>query len=156
MAKKKGEKAFIGIAVFLMLASVFIPALALLIGQSPHGAATVTNNREEEQVQDVDELAIVDTTEGEGKVVKADDTVTIKYEGRLLDGTVFDSSGDDEITFPLGDLIQGWQEGIPGMKEGGKRTLSIPSRLGYGAAGQGSIPGGAGLEFDIELIKTER
>jgi peptidylprolyl isomerase len=81
-------------------------------------------------------------------------TVTVHYEGRLLNGTKFDSSYDRAApsTFPLQNVISGWQIGIPLFKKEGRGKLFIPSKYGYGAAGQGSIPGNAVLIFDIELI----
>ena len=81
-------------------------------------------------------------------------TVTVHYEGRLLDGTKFDSSYDRAApsTFSLQNVIGGWQIGIPLFKKEGKGKLIIPSKYGYGAAGSGTIPGNAVLVFDIELI----
>lgn len=82
--------------------------------------------------------------------------MTVHYTGWLEDGTQFDSSvGGEPITFALADLIPAWQEGIPGMQEGGKRRLIVPPELGYGEAGQGSIPPNATLIFDIELLDTQ-
>lgn len=76
--------------------------------------------------------------------------ITINYKGYLLDGTVFDER--DNQTFRLNQLIKGWQEGIQLMKPGGKAMLLIPSELGYGAGGVGSIPPNSVLLFDIELL----
>ena len=107
---------------------------------------------------EIPELRFEDTVEGTGDVVLAGQTVTIHYTGALAsDGTVFDSSvGGEPAQFPLDNLIQGWQEGIPGMKVGGKRRLFIPASLGYGEAGSGaSIPPNSDLVFDIELFATE-
>ena len=108
----------------------------------------------------VDELRFDDEVVGDGDVVQAGDTVTIQYTGALAsDGSVFDSSvgRGEPATFPLDNLIQGWQEGIPGMKVGGKRRLFIPAAKGYGEAGSGaSIPPNSDLIFDIELINTTR
>jgi FKBP-type peptidyl-prolyl cis-trans isomerase FkpA len=108
----------------------------------------------------VDELRFDVIVEGEGEEVQPSDTVTIHYTGALAsDGSVFDSSLNrgEPATFPLDNLIQGWQEGIPGMKIGEKRRLFIPSELGYGEAGSPpNIPGNADLIFDIELFATER
>lgn len=108
----------------------------------------------------IDELRWDDTTLGSGAVVQPGATVTIHYTGGLAsDGTIFDSSlrGDNPqpATFPLDMLIAGWQKGIPGMKVGGKRRLYIPSELGYGDSGAGSIPPNADLVFDIELFATQ-
>jgi len=105
-------------------------------------------------------LRYEDTVVGEGEIVIARDTVTIHYTGALATtGVIFDSSipKGEPATFPLDKLIAGWQEGIPGMKAGGKRRLFIPSDLGYGANGSGaSIPPNTDLIFDIELFATER
>lgn len=79
-------------------------------------------------------------------------TVTVKYKGYLLDGNVFDDSGNDTVTFPLNNLILGWQEGIPLLQKGGKGKFFIPSALGYGRNGSGSIPGNSVLIFEIELV----
>lgn len=94
-----------------------------------------------------------DLVVGDGAVAQAGDQVTVHYTGWLHDGTEFDSSvGGDPATFPLGGVIAGWQEGVPGMKVGGKRKLVVPPNLAYGKKGRGSIPGNATLVFDIELI----
>ena len=102
-------------------------------------------------------VQITDTVVGTGDAVQAGDTITVHYTGTLADGTEFDSSvGGEPITFSLDGVIQGWQEGIPGMRPGGKRRLIIPSELGYGDAGFGDlIPPGAELTFDVELISIQ-
>jgi FKBP-type peptidyl-prolyl cis-trans isomerase len=105
-------------------------------------------------------LQIHDTQVGTGTEAKEGSTITVKYSGSLDDGTVFDSTdkhGGDPVTFSLakGSLIDGWVEGIPGMKVGGKRTLVIPSALGYGSQAQSSIPANSTLHFDIELIDVK-
>jgi hypothetical protein len=102
-------------------------------------------------------LKIWDVTEGTGAAVQPGDTITIHYTGWLLNGTVFDSSGSRGTpnTFSLNGLIEGWKQGIPGMKEGGTRRLYIPSALAYGTEGQGSIPPNADLVFEIQLISKQ-
>lgn len=103
-------------------------------------------------------LVIEDLVIGEGDEAPRGATVTIHYEGTLTDGTPFDSSYDrgEPATFPLGQLIQGWQEGIPGMREGGKRRLRIPYQLAYGEQGRPpTIPQRADLVFVIELIEVQ-
>jgi len=105
-------------------------------------------------------LVITDEVVGTGTEAKADSTVSAKYTGTLADGTVFDSTdkhGGDAISFPLSNVIKGWQQGIPGMKVGGKRKLVIPGDLAYGAnPPQGSgIPANATLTFDIELVDVK-
>ena len=101
-------------------------------------------------------VQITDTVVGTGQTVVAGDTVTLHYTGWLADGTKFDSSvGGDPGTFPLENLIAGWQEGIPGMQPGGKRTLVIPPELAYGEDGRPGIPPNSTLTFDIELISIQ-
>lgn len=78
--------------------------------------------------------------------------VTMRYEGRLTNGEIFDSTGTEPYTFLLANLIAGWKEGIPYFGEGGKGTLIIPPYLGYGPADQPGIPGNSVLVFDIELV----
>jgi peptidylprolyl isomerase len=99
-----------------------------------------------------------DVRPGTGAEVKPGDTVTIHYTGWTLQGKIFDSSRKgrgEPATFPLGNLIQGWQVGIPGVKEGGTRRLLIPWQMAYGEKGSPpDIPGRADLVFDIEVIKT--
>lgn len=96
-----------------------------------------------------------DLKEGSGAPVPTGATVTIHYTGWLLqDGSVFDSSKDkgQPATFPLNDLIKGWQKGIPGMKVGGIRKLVIPPELGYGRRAQPNIPANSALVFEIEML----
>ncbi len=107
-----------------------------------------------------DGLKIYDEVVGTGKEVKSEDTVTVNYVGYLENGTKFDSSYDRNSPFTtqigVGQVIKGWDEGIVGMKVGGKRRLMIPSGLGYGAAGAGSsIPPNANLVFDVELLSVK-
>ena len=83
--------------------------------------------------------------------------VTVNYEGRFIDGRVFDSSyaRNEPATFPLNGVIQGWQEGVPMMRVGEKWEFVIPSKLGYGDRGGGPIPGGSTLLFTIELLNAK-
>jgi peptidylprolyl isomerase len=114
------------------------------------------------------ELIKIDTQLGEGPEAQAGQTVIVHYTGWLFDesapdnkGAKFDSSLDrnDPFDFPLGagHVIQGWDEGVQGMKEGGQRTLIIPAEMGYGASGAGDdIPPNATLMFEVRLLKVIR
>jgi FKBP-type peptidyl-prolyl cis-trans isomerase len=101
-------------------------------------------------------LYYIITKEGTGDRANITSTVTVHYRGYLLDGSVFDSSYDraEKSTFPLANVIEGWQLGIPKLKEGGSGKLLIPSKLAYGDRGQPNSIIGANepLVFDIELF----
>ncbi len=102
-------------------------------------------------------LQYVDLVIGSGDTALAGQSVTVHYTGRLENGNTFDSSVDrgQPFSFPLGAgrVIKGWDEGVQGMKVGGKRRLTIPASLGYGARGAGGvIPPNATLIFDVELL----
>ena len=99
-------------------------------------------------------------TEGKGEKPSATSKVTVKYTGKLIDGTVFDSTdknnNGDPISFGLNQVIRGWTEGLQLMSPGSKYIFYIPSDLAYGDQGAGNlIPGGATLIFEIELISFE-
>ena len=89
---------------------------------------------------------------GSGPAPTLNSQVSVRYTGKLLDGTVFDSQTGAAITFPLGNTIFGWQLGLPLIQKGGTIKLIIPSSLAYGCRGQGSIPSNAILYFEIQLV----
>lgn len=97
-----------------------------------------------------------DLTVGTGATATAGDSVQVHYTGWLANGTKFDSSVDRgkpfEFRLGAGRVIKGWDEGVAGMKVGGKRKLVLPANLGYGASGVGPIPPNAVLVFDVELL----
>ncbi len=106
-------------------------------------------------------ILYVDIVKGTGEEIKAGDTAVMLYKGWLTDGQLFDQTkkGEDgkfqAFSFQLGSrqVIAGWEQGVSGMKTGGKRRLIIPPAFGYGESGQGPIPGNAVLVFDVELAQ---
>lgn len=106
----------------------------------------------------VTELQKEDSAPGSGKACKAGDTVKVHYTGTLMNGTKFDSSRDRnepfQFTLGQGEVIKGWDEGVVGMKKGGKRKLTIPAAKAYGANGSPpKIPPNSPLIFDVELVE---
>ena len=123
------------------------------------GDAVMSDIHSEAPTQQLpDGLQIQDVTVGTGLVAQAGKTVTVNYTGWLTNGTKFDSSLDHgtpfQFTLGQGEVIKGWDEGVVGMKIGGKRRLLIPSALAYGAqsVGGGLIPPNADLIFEVELL----
>ncbi len=108
-------------------------------------------------IAEVTELQVIDLQAGDGQEVKAGDKLTVDYTGAVAaTGKVFESSLDSgqQATFPLDGVIVGWQEGLLGMKVGGKRRLVIPAEKAYGAQSPSSdIPANAALVFDVTLHK---
>lgn len=105
------------------------------------------------------DLQVEDTKVGEGAEAQRGNVVTLHYTGTLSDGSKFDSSRDrgEGLTFQLGagQVIQGWDDGVVGMRVGGTRTLVIPPEQGYGERGvPGIIPPNAALHFDVELLEV--
>lgn len=162
-----------GIAVALALVVVII--LFILPGLSPFGTMSssyetapdsITNTQIPSNTmpstENVTQLQITDDVVGTGAVAAAGDSVTVHYVGSLTNGSVFDASanhGTTGFTFNLGagQVIKGWDQGVAGMKEGGKRTLVIPASLAYGDQGAGGvIPPGATLIFEVELLKVQK
>lgn len=135
---------------------------ALISGTGPAGAEDKKGEASMTTAQEITTpsgLKYVDLQVGSGDLAVTGSLVTVHYTGWLIDGTKFDSSVDrrQPFSFPLGAgrVIKGWDEGVAGMKVGGKRKLTIPSDLGYGTRGAGGvIPPNATLLFDVELLEV--
>jgi|GEM_PF-610831 FKBP-type peptidyl-prolyl cis-trans isomerase len=162
---------------FLALASFLLPLI--LVGCQPAGNATADAKSSQSSGEDHDhsdpnhkhdeaegkavagaltELKMEDEKVGTGQTVESGDNLWVRYRGTFADGEEFDSNtagGKPLFNFqagPNGQVIDGWKEGVIGMKVGGKRKLSVPWKMAYGEDGRGEIPPRADLYFDIELI----
>lgn len=146
----------------------FVAGIAALMAALVAALPGCTKKKEEEAVKPTEtiaaapqgELKIEDLKVGTGTEAVSGKNVTVHYTGTLTDGKKFDSSVDrkEPFAFPLGAgrVIQGWDQGVAGMKVGGKRKLTIPPHLGYGERGAGSvIPPNATLVFEVELLKVQ-
>lgn len=179
MATSKPTRFFMGFMALLFLATSSAIVIALIVQAMQNhnkddGASTTTTSQTAQAKEGnvlqgtklnnftptghIDKLQTIDLTPGTGDTVKSGDTVTVDYTGAVAaTGIIFQSSLDtgQPVSFPLSGVIQGWQEGIPGMKVGGTRRLLIPAAMAYGAnppAGSG-IPANADLVFDVTLHK---
>lgn len=137
----------------MALCLVFVPVL-LYIALSPKGETKT------EGAKTMNELKVEDIKVGSGAEAVSGKKVTVNYVGTLTDGKKFDSSIDRGTPFSFtlgsGQVIKGWDLGVAGMKVGGRRKLTIPPDLGYGARGAGSdIPPNATLIFEVELLNVE-
>lgn len=163
-----------GIAVAIALAVIIFffvfNGMALFARPVPSQGTpteTTTNNVQTSSTtmptENATQLQIIDETVGTGAIAVAGDSVTVNYVGSFTNGTVFDASAShpetaNGFTFPLGagKVIKGWDEGVVGMKVGGKRKLVIPASLGYGPNDYGPIPGNSTLIFEVELLKVQK
>ena len=153
------EKKYLVIGTLVL---VFLAAVTFVKFRQPKSEKTVEPSVSQEKIMEEkqNELKIEDLTVGTGDEAVAGKKVTVNYAGTLEDGTKFDSSYDRGAPFSFnlgaGEVIQGWDNGVAGMKVGGKRKLTIPSFLGYGERGAGdAIPPNSTLIFEIELLKVE-
>ena len=134
--------------------------------ETENTAAAATQETPAQQIGDVIHLTndkgvikkIVKVGE-DGPAIETGQEVLVNYTGRLTDGTVFDSSIDKEalkVNIGVGQVIKGWDIGLEGMREGGRRTLQIPSALGYGKRGAGrDIPPNSDLTFEVQLVRCK-
>ena len=141
------------IAVFAGIALVAF----LLYGNSFMNLFNLEGGQASQQALIESGVVVRDDVVGSGTDAKAGDVLTVHYIGTLTSGKVFDSSVDRGVPFSFtlgaGQVIRGWDEGLVGMKEGGRRTLVIAPDYGYGPNGVGPIPANSVLIFEVELIK---
>jgi FKBP-type peptidyl-prolyl cis-trans isomerase len=139
--------AALGVMGFLLFGSFFVGLF-----NSSAGTTTTMNTP-------TTGVKVEDVSVGTGSAAQTGDTVTVNYIGTLTDGKVFDSSYDRKqpFTFVLGQgkVIRGWDEGLKGMKVGGKRRLTIAPDYGYGSQSVGPIPANSVLIFDVELLDVK-
>jgi peptidylprolyl isomerase len=157
------DRRIVTLISFAALLVVLVGGYLVLDGSGDSGSSGDLTNTEVKPVIEAPsdpeptELVINDIVEGEGPAVKDGDQVSAQYVGALYDGTEFDASWDRgqpfDVTVGGGTVIAGWDQGLVGMKAGGRRELIIPPDLGYGAQGQPpTIPGDATLIFVVDLL----
>ena len=143
----------------------YISLLLLIIFISCNKDDSIKAQTEEDIIQYIEDhnlnatrsnsgLYYVIEKQGEGAKPNANSNVTVNYKGYFLNGSVFDQSGTEGISFGLNQVIAGWTEGITYFNEGGEGILLIPSNLGYGNENYNGIPGGSALIFDIKLLSV--
>lgn len=161
---------WIAVIVAILVVGIFFWGMFAYQQQTNNSAQLTTNTMTDNSTSTPtsapqtmpDGLISQDIVTGTGAEAKAGSSVTVNYVGALQDGTIFDSTASHNnqpfnFTIGAGKVIPGWEEGVSGMKVGGKRRLIIPPSLAYGAqgAGNGVIPPNATLIFEIELLQVK-
>lgn len=158
------DKNFLIIALVGIVALGAVAYFAFIVNQPSREKSvadtTSQNTQQKKELPQATELKIEDIKVGDGPEVKSGDTVKIHYTGTLTDGTKFDSSLDRGTPFVtkigVGQVIEGWDKGVVGMKVGGVRKLTIPPSMGYGDQQAGEIPPNSTLIFQVELLGIEQ
>lgn len=140
-----------------VVVAVFIVGFFFIFGQAL--VSLFTNKTTQNSMAAAPQVSMQDIVLGTGDMAATGNRVVVHYTGKFIDGQVFDSSvtrGEPfQFVLGAGQVIKGWDDGIVGMRVGGKRILSVPPELGYGANDYGPIPGGSTLIFEVELLKVE-
>src|SRR3989344_7122230 len=151
--KTLNQKKWVAVIIAIFVVGFFFVFGQGLISLFTDGDIKSTNMQQPE-------LLVEDTLVGTGEEAKSGDRVTVHYTGRFVDGEVFDSSlvrkEPFQFVLGVGQVIKGWDDGVVGMKVGGKRILSVPPELGYGSQDYGPIPGNSTLIFEVELLKVDK
>lgn len=141
-----------------IIIAIFVVGFFFIFGQGL--VSLFTNDNAKVANTQKPELLVEDVLMGTGDEAFSGNRVTVHYTGRFVDGKVFDTSlaRKEPFQFVLGagQVIKGWDDGIAGMRVGGKRILSIPPELGYGPNDYGPIPGNSTLIFEVELLKVDK
>ena len=160
---KRSASTTLAVAVFLTLALVAcggdsVDPTINLFGPNPGDVefAASLGIDLDDMIETASGLFYRDDLVGEGETAGTGDQLTLAYTGRLVDGNVFDSNTSFTITLGVTSLIEGFTEGVTGMRVGGMRTIVIPADLAYGSQGRQGIPGNAVLVFDLELHSLVR
>jgi len=147
--KKEGIAIFAGVAVLAYL--LFSGPIMNLI----NGGSTEITNKQMETGFKAEDVVV-----GNGELAERGDTISAHYVGKLTNGQVFDSSLDRgtpiQFVLGVGQVIRGWDEGLVGMRVGGKRILTIAPDFGYGAQAVGAIPANSVLIFEVELVDLKK
>ena len=149
---------FFGVVMKRLFSRLFVLVCSFLMVFGSHAQAASQKESAGYEVM-TQELKIIDQNEGTGRVAESGDIVRVHYVGTLENGKQFDSSLGRgvplEFQLGVGQVISGWDQGVVGMKEGGKRKLIIPPALAYGDRSVGSIPPNSTLIFQVELLEVK-
>jgi len=150
---------------WFLIVIIVVVVLIFITINNKGGSTTQVTDQENMQNTQQEGVQVTIIKEGSGDVAKSGDTVDMNYTGKLADGTVFDSNVDPKFghvepfsfTIGAGEVIQGWEVGVAGMKVGEKRTLIIAPEFAYGATGAGGvIPPNATISFEVELLGIKK